>query len=89
MCDNIDQCTNGADEQFCLFAKSTSVKSKKDAFGRFISEVEGFMYMVIRGRPLLYCGWPKNFDTSEILEEVRYFCLKLSKLLICMTREPL
>ena len=55
MCDNNDQCTNGADEQFCLFMKSPSAPAKKDAFGRYMTDVEGPVYMVIRDIYHIYC----------------------------------
>jgi hypothetical protein len=47
------------------------MKAKRDAFGRFMTEEEGFMYMVIRGIPLVYCGWPKNF-VPEVLDPVSF-----------------
>lgn len=72
MCDNIDQCSNGADEQFCLFVKSTSAPPKKDAFGRYMTETEGYVYMVIRDIYLVYCGWPKMFQPDSMLTSVSF-----------------
>ena len=71
MCDSAKQCSNGADEELCIFAKATTDDLwKKDAFGRFETEVEGLLHTVIQGVPKVHCGRPGHFEHKAMLTHV-------------------
>jgi len=63
-----ESCPNGADEANCI-AIWPDKALEKDAFGRIKSQSEGFMLVIINGRPFVYCANPVQF-TKEIMDRV-------------------
>jgi len=63
-----ESCASGADESDCTAISGAGDAANgllpKDAFGRFQSQAQGYLYVVLHGRTFLYCANPNIFNEN-------------------------